>query len=443
MDKKVLNDTMGLNTVSENTKHLVSVVQRMDNDLKNLSLRLDGVSQSSEVQFAEILLEAEASRMTVQKTVLELSSTLSNQEKQFKEIELDVDNIYQHLQKNDPTTAEEICSCKEIRDSIVQLELQVVNVTELTTRNQYDLGNAGKIQSHWLTQVGDLHQGLLSMRESLAFEQSKRRILSDQVSQLKTTLLDSQEEVLGLKEQVQTKTGEIKELSASFTSLINDAIRHSEVLEALLGKEVIEFSRWTDNQQKELAIPELLQRIHLMQQRVDRHESHLAILKRNRQKEEINNDDPLAFSDWSFTNDHRSDDEDGQETLILPSRKDDDDEDYSVSDFWSLGKEVEQLAERLSRLEHQSFNSTPPSGGTFLELQGEVTILRQDLEEHLRTFQNLFSYSEELAGSSEGLNLDQLWTVIRRKDRKRKKGQEMSSIRRRRWTKPGEPTWMT
>ncbi|XP_062859995.1 multimerin-2 [Trichomycterus rosablanca] len=440
LDIKVLNHTMELSTLSENTRHLTSVVQSLDHDVKNLSLTLEELSQSSEVQFAEILLEIEAARVTAQKSVIELSSSLSNQERQFKEIELDVDNIYQHLQKHEPITAGEICSCKEIRDSLVQLELEVGNVTELAKENQYALedAEAKRIQSHWTTEVGDLHQGLLSVRESLAFEQAKRRTLYDQVSQLKTTLLDSQQEIIGLKEQDVAKTGEIRQLSASFTSLLNDAIRHSEVLEVLLGKEVMEFSSWTDNQQKELAIPELLQRIHLMQQKVDRHDSHLAFLKKNsRQKEQINNDDPLAFLDWSFTNDHGNNGEDHQDTLFIPSQKDDDDEDYSVSDFWSLGKEVEELAERLSRLEHQHFNHTAPSGGSFLELQEEVAILRQDLEEHLRTFQNLFSYSEELAGSSESLNLDQLWTIIRKKDRKRKKGQEISSIRKRRHTEPG------
>lgn len=427
LDMKVLNNTMELSPLIENSKHLINIVQKLDHDLRNLSERLEYASHNTEVHLAQIGREVEAARVAMLKTVNELASNHSNQERDLREIELDVDNIYQHLQNNELAKTGEICSCKEISDLLARLESEVANVTNVAKENRYALEDAEAKRglSQWTPEVEDLHQGLWSVRESLAFEQVTRKTLNDNLDQLKTALLDSQKEIIGLKDQFVVKEAEIRRLSSSFSSLLKDAIRHSEILEVILGDEVMEFSTWSNIQQKDLAIPVLLQKMRLMQEKIDSHEISLTSLRKSSsEKAQMTNDDPVAFTEWDLTKDQGSNAEDLTDILLDISKKEDD-EDYSVSDFWSLGREVEQLANRLSVLEQKPCNYTADPSGSVVELQRDVLTLQQTLEDHLRTFQNLFQYTEELASSSDGVNLDQVQTMMRTKERKRKKGQNM------------------
>ncbi|KAK3560051.1 hypothetical protein QTP86_033777 [Hemibagrus guttatus] len=427
LDMKVLNNTMELSPLIENSKHLINIVQKLDHGLRNLSERLEYASHNTEVHLAQIGLDVEAARVATLKSVNELASNHSNQERELREIQLDVDNIYQHLQNNELATAGEICSCKEISDSLARMESEVANVTNIAQENRYALEDAEAKRglSQWTPEVEDLRQGLWSVRESLAFEQVKRKTLNDNLDQLKTALLDSQKEIIGLKDQFVVKEAEIRHLSSSFSSLLKDAIRHSEILEMILGDEVMEFSRWSNIQQKDLSIPVLLQKMRLMQEKIDSHENSLTSLRKSSSKKaQMTNDDPVAFTEWGLTKDQGSNAEDHLDVLLDTFKKEDD-EDYSVSDFWSLGREVEQLANRLSVLEQKPCNCTAAPSGSVVELQRDVLTLQQTLEDHLRTFQNLFQYTEELASSSDGVNLDQVQTMMRTKERKRKKGQNL------------------
>uniref|UniRef100_W5K444 Multimerin-2-like n=1 Tax=Astyanax mexicanus TaxID=7994 RepID=W5K444_ASTMX len=465
LDQKVLNNTAQLSALSENSTHLMNAAQKLDHCLQNLSTRLDGVSRSSEIHFAETGLELEATKVAAFKSINELAANLSSQERHLRELELYLDSIYQQVQsRNDQTTntVAEDCSCQEIQESLISLELKVANVTDLAKENQYALEDAEAkknqgLSSPWAMQVEDLHQALLSVKESLAFEQAKSRTLNEDLSQLKGSLLGSQREILELNESFGVKATEIKHLSASFSSLLKDAIRHSEVLEILLGDEVMEFSSWSNNQQKELSIPVLLQRLKLMQDKMETHEISLESLRIKQKRPEkdhhqMTSDDPVAFSDWGLIDNQGRNVEDHHEDHYVPlspaleEDNDDDGGDYSVSDFWSLGREVEELANRIIQIEQKPCNCTADPGGSVEELQAEVASLRQDLGDHLRIFQNLFSHTEELARASHSLNLEQLWTMLSRKDRKKKKGQtvkekgvESSGIRKKRSIGKGSP----
>ncbi|KAF5907428.1 multimerin-2-like isoform X2 [Clarias magur] len=421
LDMKVLNNTMELSPLTENAKHLVNIVQKLDHGFRNLSQNLEHVNHNTELNLAQIKFEVDAARVTMQKIINDQTSNLSTQERELREIQLDVDNIYQHLQNIEH--ASEICNCKEISDSLIRLEWEVANVTNLAKENRYALEDveAKRGLNQWAPEVQDLHQGLWNIRESLAFEQGKRKTLDDNIAQLKSSLLDSQKEIVGFKDQFVVKEAEIRHLFAVFTSLLKDVIRHSEVLEVLLGDEVLEFSSWSNSKQKELVIPELLQKMRLMQEKIDSHENRLTSLRKSStEKSQMSNDDPAVFTEWSLAKGQGSNTEDNADTLTDVTTREDD-EDYSVSDFWSLGREVEQLANRLSMLEQQPCNHTAVPSGSVAELQRDVRTLQQTLEDHLRTFRNLFKYTEKLASSSDGVNLDQLQTMMRTKERRGKK----------------------
>uniref|UniRef100_A0A8C1XL46 Multimerin 2b n=1 Tax=Cyprinus carpio TaxID=7962 RepID=A0A8C1XL46_CYPCA len=421
LDEKAQSNSVKLSSLSETSKESNEAVWALQRDLLDLEQSLEKVKQRTEVHFAETGLEVEATRVRVLNSVGELTANLSAHEGQLREIELDLDNIYQQLQKNDSAAAEQACSCKSIGSSLARLELELANVTQLAKQNQLALEETD-LERNQVTEMEDLHHGLLSIKESLAFEQGRSRSLQDSMSQLQASLLDSQKEIQGLRQRDKDKSNEIQGLSATFSSLLNDAIRHSDVLEVLLGEEVLEFTRWSHNQKKELSIPDLLQKMDVMQQKIETHDKILVSLRRKHpDRDEMNSDDPVAYLEGTGTNNQVRGSETYQSSLPDTSTGEED-VDYSVSDFWSLGKEVEQLAGRVAMLEERCGNCTVPPGGSVVELQADIASLRQNLEDHLRMFQKLFSNTEELINSTRNLNLDEVWRLVRKKEGKRRRG---------------------
>lgn len=420
LDEKAQSNSVQLSSLSETSKDSDRMIKDLQRDQLILGQSLEEVKQRTEVNFAETGLEMEANRVRVLNSIGELTSNISAHEGQLREIELDLYNIYQ-LQRNDSVNAE-ACSCKSIGRSLARLELEVANVTHLTRQNQLALEEAD-LDRNRATEMEDLHQGLLNMKESLAFEQSRSRSLHDSISQLQASLLDSQQEIQGLRERDQDKSAEILGLSATFSSLLSDAVRHSDVLELLLGEEVLEFTRWSHSQKKEFSIPDLLQRMHAMQQKIETHDKSLNSLRRKHPDgDEMNSDDPVAFSEGTATKNFGKGTESYQSSLEPLTGEED--VDYSVSDFWSLGKEVEQLAGRITMLEERCGNCTEPPGGSVVEMQADIASLRQSLEDHLRMFQKLFSNTEQLVSTNRSLNLDAVWRLVRKKEGKRRRGQQ-------------------
>ncbi|XP_055031111.2 multimerin-2 isoform X1 [Misgurnus anguillicaudatus] len=422
LDKEALKYSAQLNSLSETSEDNARAVQDLRGDLLKLAKKLEEFKKDSEVQFAETGLEMEATRVRVQNSISELRANLSSHEGQLREIELDMDNIYHQLQRNDSTIAEQACNCESITDSMLRLEMEVGNVTRLVRTNQFAVEDADaeveRNQARWVTEVDDLHQGLLTMKESLAFEQGKSRVITNNLSQLKASLLESQQEIRDLKKKDEEKSEEIQGLSATFSSLLSDAVRHSEALEVILGEEVLEFTKWSQSQQKELSIPNLLEKMHLMQQKIESHNKYLASLRKKHPEEsEMHSDDPVSYSDWTSAKNQVGSDQDS----LDPSTGEDEDVDYSVSDFWTLGKEVEQLAGRINLLEERCGNCTETPGGSVVELQADITSLRQSLEDHLGTYEKLFSNTEELVSSARSLNLDEVWRMVRKKNKKDRK----------------------
>lgn len=436
LNERAQKNSAQLSSLSETSQDTASALKTLDKKILNLGQKVEEVKKDSEVHFAETSVEVAAVRVQALHSISELTANVSAHEGQLREQELDLNNIYHQLQRNDSSIAAHTCNCESIADSLVRLETEVANVTRLARKNRLAFENAEmESQTRWMTEVEDLHQGLLNMKESLAFEQGRSRTTNNNISQLKASLLDSQLEIRSLKEKDEAKSTEIQGLTATFSSLLSDAVRHSEVLEVLLGEEVLEFSMWSHNQQKELSIPNLLQKIHLIQQKIENHDRSLASLRKKRPEDgEMHSDDPVAYTDWTSTKNQV-----GYQTPD-PSNGEDEDDDYSVSDFWSLGKEVEELAGRINLLEERCGNCTVTPGGFVVELQVDIASLRQTLEDHLRTFEKLFSHTEELSSSGRSLNLDDVWKLVRRKERnnrrqnhnqgKTEKGNENASSRR-------------
>lgn len=106
---------------------------------------------------------------------------------------------------------------------------------------------------------------------SLASETSRTGTLEHSLTRLSGSLELSLADVSVLKEaNVRLEEG-MRRLSAFFNSLLKDATRHSDVLELLLGEEVLEFLEWPVQDQEARSIPALKEQLGILQEQLRRH----------------------------------------------------------------------------------------------------------------------------------------------------------------------------
>lgn len=109
---------------------------------------------------------------------------------------------------------------------------------------------------------------------------------------------------------------------------------------------------------------------------------------------------------------------------------------------------MEELRLKVHKLEEKSCSCPNSSSGKDVEsdgadkkLQAEVMWLKRDLEEHLRTFKNVFSNADMLASSDATVELDKLWMLLKNrggKKDKRQRGEREGPGSVRDGSKPGE-----
>ncbi|KAM4607663.1 multimerin-2a [Polymixia lowei] len=438
LNDKVVNNTVKVSGLVEDMETTTDNIQDLRRKLKELEERISQTGRDSQILFMETGLEVEEAKVAVLTRVNELAGNLSQQGLRLQDMDVDVDYLYTLFYKTFNQTRE--CNCKELRVDVARLEKGVANVTELANENRLALdggegarwGEAGD----WEPAVEALQHGIQQVRESLAFEQGRTRTLYQNLTELSRSVTGSQEEVSSLRESDRKLAEEMRRLSSSFTSLLKDAIRHSNVLHTLLGEEVLEFLEWPLLDREAHSIPALKEEMHLLQKELSGHKLIITSLKGTMQGDqgEAPADQPSSqfLPDWMDSSLKRSGGPSRERQVLHPEGRRQD-----RGELWSLEKAVEELGVKVHRLEEEpcceSSRAAPP-GGLEAELQAELLWLKRGLEEHLRVFKNVFSNMEALTHSDATLDLHKLWTLMKDREgkRERRKGAE-----RKRGTKEG------
>lgn len=124
------------------------------------------------------------------------------------------------------------------------------------------------------------------MKESLAFEQGRTRTLHHNLTWLSSSLAGSMVDVARLQVVDQRLEEEMRHLASSFAALLKDAIRHNDILEMLLGEEVLEFMEWPVQDQEAHSIPALKEQMQHMQEQLSGHKLSITSLLGNRPGED-------------------------------------------------------------------------------------------------------------------------------------------------------------
>ncbi|XP_048060677.1 multimerin-2a isoform X4 [Megalobrama amblycephala] len=425
LDNKVINNTVELSALIEGHEQVTANIKDLQNGWRDLDNKIVQTGRNSQIQFMETGLEVEAAKVVVLDRINELSSNISVLQQALQEMESDVDYLYTEYYKNVSSASRE-CDCIALGVSVTQLEQTVANVMEIANENKLAREREApemldnRDNGAWVPSVEDLKLGLLNVQRSLAFEQEKSRILQQKVTHLMTSFLDSKQDINTLQEQNRTNFEKIEHLSSIFNTLLQDAVRHSEVLQILLGEEVLEFIRRTRNgspqDQKHYSIPKLRESIKDMQEQIKEHSLSLASTVNSATSEVTAADEPSVLADWASVGTKRRHGERFALSEELPE--------YSDDDFWTLEKTVKELGAHIKQLEEYqcpsccNCNKTAATSGVEVKLQAEVDTLRNDLETHLGVFNGIFSNTEGLADSGVSVDLDKLSALMKRKEAK-------------------------
>ncbi|KAM4730046.1 multimerin-2a isoform 2-T2 [Anableps anableps] len=425
LDNMVVNNTVKVDELMEDVVVTSADVEQMKLQLKDLEKLINQTARDSRILFMETGLEVEQSKVMVVQQVEQLAGNLTRHEKHLQENDMDLDYLYIAIYKLNLSTD---CNCGGLNAAVARLEKGVANVTQLANQNRLELEEHSEVgrASDWEPAVEALQRGLQQVKESVASEQNRTRTLDFSLTHLGSSVSALQELDVQLENQV-------KMLSVSFQSLLQDAIRHSDVLQLLLGEEVLEFLEWAIQDQEAHSIPALKEQVRELQEQLRSQKEARKMQNRGAgSREEVPSADQPSSSlpHWppggSMRNSGGGPVRENQLLLLYPEMKQ---HAGDGSDLWNLEKNVEELEQRLVQLEGRSCscNNTPaesgaPPAGGGLQLQEEVMLLKRVLEEHLRAFKNIFSNADVLAASEDTVELDRLWELMKRREKKKKGG---------------------
>lgn len=239
-------------------------VRKLQGNLRVLDEKIENTGRKSQIQFMETGLEVDGARAIVLQRVEELANNLTLQGDQFVEMEADMDYLFKQFYK---------INISNYQATLSRMQEAIASVDTVANQNRAALeGRAHSRPEGWsdlVSSVDDLKQGMSHVQNSLAFEQERTRVLTSNVSLLQTILLAGQQDIRALQSKEDQKEGKVKYLENSFSSLLKDAVRHAEVLEVVLGMEVLEFMDLPEKQKMLHSIPATMKMIQDLKEQVE------------------------------------------------------------------------------------------------------------------------------------------------------------------------------
>lgn len=368
LDESVVNNTVKLTALTEGFQIMEDNLRGLVRGTKELEDKIEGTGRKSQIQFMETGLEVDAARTVVLQRVEELASNLTLQKEQFQEMETDVDYLFKQFYANVTSGGRE-CYCHA---SISLLQQAITDINIMASENRAAIESS----TDRMSSLEDLKEGLSQMQNSLAFEQERTRALGSNMTQLQLSLLGHKQVIQGLKDKDGRKENDMQRLTGSFNSLLKDAIRHTEVLEIVLGMEVLEFLAMPKKHQMESSMPAIKSEI----------------LQLKRASDYVALDKPSDQSRLTSEDIHMRHDKKWEDSLYF--EQDNDGQNYNESHLRSLKNAVEEIAIEVMRFEEQSNSSYSKSvamNGIEGNLQAIVNSLWNRLNNYLKVFDNISS----------------------------------------------------
>ncbi|NXB73835.1 MMRN2 protein, partial [Donacobius atricapilla] len=381
------------------------------------------------ITLAEKSVIMEENNAAMERQISELNYTLSNLQENYSD-------LLRYMEE---------CNCQRVSSDIDVLEEDPRNSTySLEDTQSKDMKHLESVfRDFFKSEIEELSSAIPSIHLSLNLRQEENRQLQSQVTAFS-------EDIGLLKKKDEEIHRHIKYLNSSFSSLLKDAMRHEEALEALLSHEFLDvlfeddFSSlipsvfqlqeslryFSDKlQEQNVTLESLLRRFHpLARGHQNNHDAHMS------PKEETQTSSTLHEVN-------------SQRTIIehmepnYEAAKDDSLDSSAYNDILTLKNDIKHLSLAIKRHDsrgdvslccnHTIANAIEPLNASVEILSADLATIKRNLEEHLVTFKKLFGSNEELGAANRSLDVTKIQSMLNKKGRRQQKGQDKQRDKKR------------
>ncbi|NXK61852.1 MMRN2 protein, partial [Sylvietta virens] len=402
----------------------IAVLERWFNELKkNISkFRPEDLT----ITLAEKSVIMEENNAAMERQISELNYTLSNLHENYSD-------LLRYMEE---------CNCQRIPSDTDVLEEDLRNSTySLEDTQSKDMKHLESVfRDFFKSEIEELSSAIPSIHLSLNLRQEENRQLQSQV-------MAFSEDIGLLKKKDEEVHRHIKYLNSSFSSLLKDAMRHEEALEALLRHEFLDvffeddFSslipsvfqlqeslrHFSDKlQEQNVTLESLMRRFHPLERGHQNH--HVAHMS---PKEETQTSSTLhEVSSQRTTIEHMEPNHEAARDDSLDSS--------AYNDIMTLKNDIKHLSLTIKRHEsrgdtslccnHTIANVIEPLNVSVETLSADLATIKRKLEQHLVTFKKLFGSNEELADSNISLDVTKIQSML---NKRQQRGQDKKRDKKR------------
>ncbi|XP_064286170.1 multimerin-2 isoform X3 [Passer domesticus] len=384
------------------------------------------------ITLAEKSVVMEENNAAMERQISELNYTLSNLQENYSD-------LLRYMEE---------CNCQRVSTDTDVLEEDARNSTySLEDTPSKDMKHLEAVfRDFFKSEIEELSSALPSIHLSLNLRQEENRQLQSQV-------MAFSEDMGLLKSKDEEIHRHIKYLNSSFSSLLKDAMRHEEALEALLRHEFLDvffeddFSslipsvfqlqeslrHFSDKlQEQNMTLESLRKRFHPLER--SHQNNHDAHLPPKHPEEETQTSSTLhEVSSQRSVIEHMEPN--------YEAAKDDSLESSAYNDIMTLKHDIKHLSLAIKRHEsrgdislccnHTIANVIEPLNVSVEILSADLATIKRNLEEHLVTFKKLFGSNEELGASNISLDVTKIQSMLQKKGRRQQKGQDKQRDKKR------------
>ncbi|KAG8435039.1 hypothetical protein GDO86_013126 [Hymenochirus boettgeri] len=430
------------------TNHQINkTLAEFKDEIRDLYTESDAVFENIatlEKWFKELRTEFKKNAEAVQISFMEKSLILEENKdfllRQIMEINSTISSIQQgsdDLLKN--------CDCQKITLDILALEESQKNFSNLLKNVSYGIEDVkqkeGFSKTSLQNSVEDLSMALHLIRQSLTSQQEKERVLSYITSHLQSQAKNFSDDVTLLKKDNDLINNHIKLLDSTFSTLLEDAIRHNRALEALLGDDVLEVMSEDNPVVLQMSIMQIYQVINETIQRLEKQKTTTDSLKRRVEVLEMHpqkQDSPDFSAIFNVEQQteglvHEGRFKKGLSDHMQPiyeGSKDEPLEEMTPSDITTLKNDIRQLSLKLVALEthvteENHYNKETilkvikPLNISLVSVKSDILNLRELFAGHVQIFHKIFRNYETMIASNASLNIENLRALVDKKMKKK------------------------
>uniref|UniRef100_UPI00398F60ED multimerin-2a isoform X2 n=1 Tax=Pristiophorus japonicus TaxID=55135 RepID=UPI00398F60ED len=357
--------------------------------------------------------------------LLELNASFNHQSSGREELLYNLDNKVKELSQRlyGMLEDDQLCDCQKLLVDYGLIVDNLRNASNFMDKMYFDLNDVKQqeldLSNNLNDSVQDLFMALQQIRQQVQelqyLQQEENHALAEGITILEKNFTMAVSEITHLKKLGTTMDSHIKFLNSSFNSLLEDTLRHTVILESLLGQDILEITSEDATELQELSVSTLYQNLNQTEKDLATHKIIMeSINKRVQVLEEIR--ESISFDDEENSLKESSSEVDDRDHHSLEHMEPNhegveeeqmDDSKYDSSET-SIKKDIEMLNLKVIKLESHCNNkdlhynrSLDQMKKLFTKsvetLQSDVSSLKLFLESYISVFQ-------KLAGSVDNLS---------------------------------------